>query len=223
MTEILLLKFVHVLLFVYWLGGDLGVFYSSNYVVNPDISVESRQVAAKIMFWLDQAPRLCMTLILPVGLHLAVALGEISMPTQLLALIWVICLFWFANVIVLHEIKNTRIKQTLTALDYWFRLGMVGLLIVVAGYALATNQLIESNWLAAKLLIFAGLVACGLIIRTLLKPFIPAFAAMVRDGATHETNNIMQAALARCRYFVVAIWIGLLANAALGLHLISID
>ena len=40
---------IHVLLFVYWLGGDLGVFYSSKFVVRPDISPEARAIAAKIM------------------------------------------------------------------------------------------------------------------------------------------------------------------------------
>ena len=39
------LLYVHVLALVYWLGGDLGTFLSSRYVLRRDLSVESRQTA----------------------------------------------------------------------------------------------------------------------------------------------------------------------------------
>ena len=35
----------HLLLFVYWLGGDLGVFYSSRFVVDATLTREARLVA----------------------------------------------------------------------------------------------------------------------------------------------------------------------------------
>ena len=35
----------HLLLFVYWLGGDMGVFYSSSMVINPKLSNSARVTA----------------------------------------------------------------------------------------------------------------------------------------------------------------------------------
>ena len=61
MNEYLIIKFLHLVGFAYWLGGDLGVFHSSYYVADPNRSPEVRVAAAKILFWLDQVPRICMT------------------------------------------------------------------------------------------------------------------------------------------------------------------
>jgi hypothetical protein len=61
---------LHLLLFTYWLGADLGVFYSSRYVLRSDLPPASRAVALKIMAWLDVAPRLCLVLFLPSGVTL---------------------------------------------------------------------------------------------------------------------------------------------------------
>ena len=49
MTTYELILLLHIILFCYWLGGDIGVFYSSNFVVNDDLSRETRLTAAKIM------------------------------------------------------------------------------------------------------------------------------------------------------------------------------
>ena len=62
-----LLIIFHLLLFVYWLGGDMGVFYSSGMVVDTKLSNSARVTAAKIMIDLDFVPRICMTLMLTVG------------------------------------------------------------------------------------------------------------------------------------------------------------
>ena len=54
------LLYVHVLALVYWLGGDLGTFLSSRHVLRPDLGVESRQTAFKILMECDMGPRLAM-------------------------------------------------------------------------------------------------------------------------------------------------------------------
>ena len=40
--EIGILKLIHILCLVYWLGADLGVFYSSYYLVNEKLSRDTR-------------------------------------------------------------------------------------------------------------------------------------------------------------------------------------
>ena len=221
MTELLLLKFIHLILFVYWLGGDLGVFYSSNYVVKSGLSVEARRTAAKIMFWLDQGPKICMTLILPVGVHLASAMGYLALGNTTLVLIWAVCLAWLANVNAIHLISRRDVKKRLERIDFWFRAALIAALSCVSVYALITDELIPVNWVAVKLLSFALLVACGLLIRIYLRPFGPAFVALLERGATVEGDRIMRESLGRCRYFVVSIWVILLFNAAIGIHLID--
>ncbi len=70
MNELLFLKFLHTIGFAYWLGADLGVFYSSYFVANEKHSTDVRVATAKILFALEQAPRICMTMMLPLGIDL---------------------------------------------------------------------------------------------------------------------------------------------------------
>ena len=58
---------LHLLLFAYWLGGDIGVYYSSGMVVNPKLGIEARRIAGKIMMNIDLVPRICLSLMLTVG------------------------------------------------------------------------------------------------------------------------------------------------------------
>jgi hypothetical protein len=79
--EYLLLKYLHILGFVYWLGGDLGTFLSSRYLVNRTIGNEARLVATKIMLACDQGPKLAMPMMFAIGLHLASLLGVLPLNT----------------------------------------------------------------------------------------------------------------------------------------------
>lgn len=219
--EYLLLKYLHIIAFVYWLGGDLGTFLASKHVVRRDISPEARSIALKIMLACDQGPKIAMPLILPLGFHLAVTMGMIQSPTWLLVLVWIICLDWCANVLVLYFNEGKPFTQSLAKMDFKFRIGVIIALVVFAGYSLVTSGPILVDWVAWKLLIFAAMVAAGLGIRLKLKPFIPAFVEMMGSGASDAGNNVMANSLQKCRPFVWFIWGGLFVNAALGMHLIS--
>ena len=59
------LIFFHIILFVYWLGADLGVYYASKFVVKPELSIDARGMAAKIMEFVDLSPRVAIVLFLP--------------------------------------------------------------------------------------------------------------------------------------------------------------
>ncbi len=218
MNEYLLIKLLHIVGFAYWLGGDLGVFTSSYYVADKKRSPETRVAMAKLLFALDQAPRICMTMMLPLGTHLAWKLGLFTFSSATMAAIWLACFAWLTMVITLHVAAQSRGKAMLTTFDFFFRLALA-LGLLAAGVLNLTSGA-WPYWLAVKMMIFGGLVGCGLIVRVKLKPFGPAFAKLAGGEVTDEVNADIRDSLNGTRPFVVTIWIGLLASAALGLHLI---
>ncbi|MDD9826964.1 MAG: hypothetical protein OXU92_01080 [Deltaproteobacteria bacterium] len=222
------LGFAHLLCFVYWLGGDLGVFYSSRFLQRSDLSAEARRVAGRIMMGLDQGPRICMTLIAAPGVHMAAHAGWLPLSAGWLAAIWALSLGWLAMVLLLHfgprlGAAAAGLAVPLAKVDFGFRavlaLGLGGFAI---GALLApqSGPPLVAPWLAVKLLVFAALVGCGLGIRIALRPFGPAFAALQSGPPSPEHNLAIAQSLAHCRPLVLAIWAGLLLNAALGLHLL---
>ena len=220
MSTYLLVKFLHIVGFAYWLGGDLGVFHSSYWVADRTQPPAVRIAAARILFWLDQVPRICMTMMLPLGLHLAWSLNLLPLSPAAMALIWVAGFAWLGNVIYLHLAAASSAKNLLTKVDYWFRLLLSLGLIAIGVLALLTPLIALPYWVSWKLAIFGVLVGCGLLVRVQLAPFGPAFAKLAAGDADDTDNEAIRASLARTRPYVVIIWIGLLASTALGLHLI---
>jgi hypothetical protein len=205
----------HLLLFVYWLGGDLGVFYSSRFVVDPGRSREARLTAAKIMLDLDLVPRICMSLMLTVGGILNEFYGIPHPPWQQAALL-ALGPFWLGMVLYLHFREGTTTAHRVQRFDFWFRWLVIGAILGSAAHAQVTGRLDAQPWIAAKLLLFAFLVFCGLMIRVRMPPFIEGFRALAAGCATADTDRRMQQSLARMRPWVLAIWAGLLASAVLG-------
>lgn len=219
MNDYLLIQFLHLVGFAYWLGGDLGVFHTSYWVADPQQPPAVRVAAARILFWLDQVPRICMTMMLPLGLHLAWRAGLMGFPGAVMAAIWVGAFAWLGMVVYLHVAAASAGKALLTRFDFGFRLALSLGLLATGSAALVNDAFGMPHWLAAKLAIFGALVGLGLIIRIRLKPFGPAFANIARGEGTAADDAAIRASLGGTRPFVVAIWIGLLASAALGIHL----
>jgi hypothetical protein len=210
------LLLVHLLLFVYWLGGDLGVFYSSGFVIDGTLGKETRLVAAKIMMNLDLVPRICMSLMLTVGGLLTEFKG---LEHPLWQMVGIIALgpLWLAMVLTIHFQHGSALAQKLTRFDYIFRWVMIMAIIASVAYSFSTGRLAPAPWVGAKLLVFAFLIFCGLMIRMALTPFIDGMRAIGADAVTEASNDGMRASLGKVRPWVLAIWAGLIVEAYLGI------
>jgi uncharacterized membrane protein AbrB (regulator of aidB expression) len=209
-------KFVHLLLFVYWLGGDAGVYYASGFVIDPKLSRDARLTAFKIFSELDMLPRYCLALTLSVGGLLAYYAG-IPHPPALLPFILLLGPLWVLLVWLIHHNQGSPLGQKLARFDYFFRCFMIVALIASVGYAFGDGRLAPYPWLAAKLLLFAFLIFCGLVIRTKLPRFVEGYRQMVMNGASTESDRKMSESLRACRPYVLAIWAGIAASALLGI------
>ncbi len=220
MEGYLLLKYAHVIALVYWLGGDLGTYIAGRQVARRDLGVEARRVALKIMLACDQGPRLAMPATFTLGYQMAVSLGLLISPGWLTAAVWAVGIAWFVDVLILHRHQGKPFAARLAAIDFRFRLGAMILMAAAAGYGLAGAGYLVDDRIGWKMLIFAGLIGCGAMVRRHLEPFMPAFASLVANGPTDAVNEALEGSLARCRPYVTAIWIGLFVSAAIGMRLL---
>ncbi len=201
---------LHILVLVYWLGGDLGVFYASTLVSNPKTSPDGRKTAAQILAQVDMAPRTAMILTLPTGLTLADAMGYVALADLYVLLAWVFALFWLALAWYVH-------LKHLAPSSFWRRadLGVRFLMIIgLLGFAVSGTLPL---FIAIKLVILASTIILGLLIRRALAPFGPAFAAMIKDGPTPESDTLIAKSLNQSRPLVVGIWMLLLIAALTGI------
>lgn len=215
MTAHDLLTLLHLLLFCYWLGGDIGVFYASRFVVDGERGREARLTAGRIMLGVDLVPRICMSLMLTVGGLLSATLG-IAHPTWQLVAIVLLGPLWFTMVLVLHFAHGASFIPALTRIDFLFRWLVIAAILASVAWSTLDGRLATVPWLAAKLLGFAFLVFCGLMIRMRLGDFVKAYGKLAAGTQTAEDDARMGASLARVRPWVLAIWAVLVLEAALG-------
>src|SRR5262245_16808924 len=69
-TGYTLLKSLHILLIVTWVGMDIGLFSSSFWIRNPKLSAETRLQMGRLGGMLDMGPRSSLILILAAGILL---------------------------------------------------------------------------------------------------------------------------------------------------------
>ena len=202
----------HLLLFAYWLGGDLGVFYSSYVVGDPKQPLAARQTAAGILVWLARIPRVCLLLMLPVSLPLVTSLSLAQWPALLVYTVWAFAALWL---VLLWRVEATH-AAALAAIDALIRILVIATLVVLGISALRETGPITGAWVGIKLLLFALAISCGLMIRKLFAPFGAAFGRLASEGSTPDIEQAIDTSLRRTRPFVIVIWACLIGAAAVG-------
>ena len=70
MEEVLVLRWLHIIAMVYWLGGEWGVFQTSYNVINRNLSLEERRRHMETAYRIDILARTGIITLLPLGLHM---------------------------------------------------------------------------------------------------------------------------------------------------------
>ena len=208
--------YAHLLLFVFWLGADLGVFLCGRAVVKPGLTPEQRLRTAGLMRSIDLAPRISASLMLTVGGILTEYVG-IPHPWWQMAGIVLLGPVWLVLVLIGYCRDGTALGDTGARLDQAFRALMVVAVPVSVAWSWFTGRLDTAPYVAGKLLIFAALMLIGLVLRRQLRPFTEGLRQIARGDAPGKVETEMATSHARARPFVFAIWIGLALAALMGI------
>lgn len=211
-----LLKLLHILLFVYWLGADIGVFHAAGHVRNSALSLDARRTALQILAWIDQIPRYCLVLMLPVGYTLAATIGVVRMPAAGYVVLWTIGLAWLCMVWAIYRWQGQPRGERLRRIDLaWRWILAFGLLWDAWEGWRGTGHLL-ADWIVMKFVLYACLIFCGIMIRLRGAALAPALRTLLSSGSTPELEATVVATMRRTRPFVLAIWLLLVLTAWVG-------
>lgn len=222
-----LLKYLHILLFVAWLGIDVGVFSSSFIVRRRGISNETRIVLRRLMRALDLAPRLSLILMIPVAISLAYTTGKglDGAPQWVFpllagfALLWVLASLWvFKRLGLMSKETDPRVRARVKIvgnIDLAMRAIFSAIFIVFGLASLFGSGPWNAQPIAWKSTLFGIVILCGIWIRIGGKDFGPALALVLNDNAGEPALIRMDRAMYRVYPAIIWIWISLLVMAAI--------
>jgi hypothetical protein len=210
------LVYLHVLLMVFWLGTDIGVFIAGLRFMDPKRSLEERAAVIELGMVIDRYPRICFVAILPVGLQIAYLRGLVpALSAKLLVLAWALSAVWMTAVIQTMRLHGKPAARPWQILERWFRiLGFLGFTgLGAAGWA---HNLILPGWLAGKLVGFGAICLCALLLESAFAPVAVTFASILTDGSTSEREATLRAHMIRTYVWVLGIYAAVLVCGFLG-------
>jgi hypothetical protein len=227
-----LLLTAHVLLLVFWLGTDIGVFLGSFRLKDPRLSLEARLEIGRLTALLDMGPRTGVILSIPTGLALAYfgdwGRRDLALLTPLaLAVVTVLSLVWLTmawRFFALQQAKargreltpgEGRFLRLWRRVDLWWRMVLAVGIAGVTLAALVGRGLFGVGWLDWKVAAFGFIVACGIAIRLAADDLPIALGEISRRGSTPERERRLAGALNRAYPWVLAIYLTLVVMAYL--------
>lgn len=212
-----ILVFVHIMLFVLWLGADVGVFMLGQHFRKRDkYDLPQRLVLLQLLVNLDMVPRTAWALMVPLTLTMVDAGGWWDLPGWALVAAWAIGGFWLWLVWDAHRhdqteraVRDRKIESYLTYALTAFYVGL-GLVSLIQGAPLVPV------WLATKALMFGLIFAAAIMIDVAFKPVGPQLGKLIAEGSSDETEIPLLHTMNRTRIWVWIVYLLLVVTAFLG-------
>lgn len=211
------LVYVHLLLFVLWLGGDVGVFVlGQHFRKRSAYSLEQRLALLKLLVAVDMGPRTAWALMVPVSLSVAASGGWISLPAWLVVAAWVAGLMWLWLVWDSHLNDQTPRAARSRRIEGWIKYGITAFYLWMGAASLITGSPVAAPWLAWKALLFGLIFVAAILIDLALKPVGPQLGRLITEGSSDATEIPLRRTMDRTRMFVLVVYALLLVTAWLG-------
>lgn len=193
MAEVDIWRFLHILMFVGWLGGDAGVYIASRKAMDSSLQFETRLMLLHTALRIELIPRIMWKMALPLGMMLSRDLGLVTLTDGQVAAVWVLSIIWCSISVASAWYYYNELGKKLAAINNWL-VGLMGVLIIgVAWLSAAGYGPFEQSaaWLLWKLGLY-GLIqftALGIIVG--FNPIGGAFMKLGDTGSTPELEGFI--------------------------------
>ena len=209
MTSYVFWNYAHIILFVYWLGADLGVMILGKQVKRSDLSFEQRALLLQCALIIDLMPRIAFIFMFPVGLVMSKSLGLVQVPGVVMIAVWIVAAAWLSLLMAIGRYEGEPLAARLQRVQRVF-LVIAGAAIIALGVMSLLGQgPFATSWLAWKVLLFGLVCWVAVGIDWAFGPLIVAFPALAQ-GSTPDLERQVSSAMDNALRFVYALY-GLLA------------
>ncbi|MFK7955053.1 MAG: hypothetical protein AB8B96_03080 [Lysobacterales bacterium] len=219
-TELAVLRWLHIVAMVYWLGGEWGVFQTAYHVVNRKLSMEERRRHMETAYRIDILARTGIIMLLPLGLHMGHFWGVQPLGGHWLTGMWIVFALWLGLCWAAFIYRETDTGIRLTKIDEGIRYVVIPALLISAvtslmGYG-PFNAMEGFYWYSLKVGIYGLMLCIGLYLRFVMREWTMMFRELAMHGDNPEVENRLENSIRKSRYMAYMYWVGILSVAFLG-------
>jgi hypothetical protein len=220
MYELPIIRWIHIVAMVYWLGGEWGVFQTSFHVINRKLAMAERRRHMETAYRIDILARTGIIILLPLGMHMGYMWGVQPYGGSFLTGVWVFYAVWLAICWAAFYHRETDLGLKLTKFDEGIRYFIIPAILVTSvasllGYG-PFNAAEGQKWFSIKLLIFAFLLVIGLLLRYIMREWTTLFRRLDEEGENFEIEERLEKSIRFGRRLAYIYWIGILTVAFFG-------
>ena len=218
MNEIDILRWVHILAMVYWLGGEWGVFQSSYNVVNHNLSMDERRRHMETAYRIDLLARIGITLMLPLGLQMGYYYGFVPFMKGWLSAMWLFFLGILLTEVMAFYYRETDRGITLGKIVEISRYIQIGFLLGLGGMGLLNLGPVDVSggyWYPAKMVTFGVMLIIGLLLRFVMREWTILFRVLA-TGPNAEAEAQLDSSISKARIMAYFYWVGIAGTGFLG-------
>lgn len=199
MSEYQLWDYLHILMFVFWVGTDMGVFLSALKSTDARLPIDARFLLLHMALRIELLPRTMWKAALPFGVMLSMQVGALQIGPVALAAIWIFSIAWWAVSMAGAWYYDKPVGHRLAGITNWVT-GLVGVTLILLAASSATGNgpfAAEATWLHWKVALY-GVI--NLLVVLMIKVFDPlgiAFGRLAVEGSKPEIEATVSSVMAR--------------------------
>ncbi len=212
-----ILLYVHLLLFVYWLGADVGVFGLALGLKNAAYSCEQRMLMMRLSLTFDMVPRMAMIAVSPVGLHLASRRGQVNVPDWLFGAIWALAVVW-----IIGEWLAFRRMGRPEAVRFYIVNGVLMMIACFGWLGSGITSIISgtpfmTQWLAVKVALAGAVFLVSTMMAVFYAPTEGILKQIQAEGGSETLEAKLRSQINKGAFWTVLLFVLLAAIGFLGL------
>lgn len=207
MSSLEIWKYLHILMFVFWVGTDMGVMLSARKSADSRLTLETRLTLVKMALLIELLPRAMWAMALPFGVMLSRQVDLLEISDAGIAGIWMFTLVWVSISLGGAHYSEKPFGQQLAAINRWI-IGILGVTLVLVGaWSYFGDGPFETAWLAAKVGLYGVINLTVLGIEAAFIPVGPAFGRLFGEGSTPEVEAAISRGMRTTMFWVYASYI----------------
>ena len=218
-STLAVLKWLHIVAMVYWLGGEWGVFQTSYNVINRQLPMDERRRHMETAYRIDILARTGILLLFPLGWHMGYHWGVQPYGGMAITGVWVAFGLWLALCWAAFIKRETDAGLKLTVWDERIRFVVIPAMLVAGISSMLGhgpfNAETGQQWFSLKVVLFGCMLIIGLMLRFIMREWTVLFRVLA-EGDNPEVENRLERSIRLGRTLAYFYWIGILSIAFIG-------